>query len=119
MIILGVMSASKVLFANVLQIIRYNSIGRVCLVQILGEDKVLAIKCTLDKENCNEKEVAYIEKTASWESSKVMQELERIQKMLSESRTEIKKDLLEWMNRRKNVLEQLVAHSKNADAAEL
>ena len=78
----------------------------------------MAISCKLDKTNCNDKESAYIDKTAAWDASKAKQELDRVQKLLLESSKSVKEDLMEWMKRRKNVLEQLVAKS-DGDAAEL
>ncbi|GKY98042.1 hypothetical protein MPSEU_000762300 [Mayamaea pseudoterrestris] len=82
------------------------------IVKILDGDKVLAITCSLDKENCNEKEQAYIDKTAAWEPTKVQQELERVRKVLGESSKTVKQDLVEWLKRRKNLLEQMVSKAK-------
>ena len=61
--------------------------ARVVHTQILDGDKVPAISCTLDKENCNDKETAYIDKIAAWDAPKATQELERVKKVMAEKST--------------------------------
>lgn len=92
-------------------------------LQILGEDKILAITCTLDdsKKSCNDKEKAYIEKIQAWDAARVTQELARVRQLLETSRDNVKEDLVEWMKRRKNLLEQKQqpASAENEGTAEL
>jgi hypothetical protein len=69
-------------------------------------DLVLAARCNpVTKEDCNEKEVAYIAKIAGWVDEKQKAELERLQKMLTSKSSP---DLMDWMKRRWNILQQIV-----------
>lgn len=94
------------------------------MVEIQGDDegKVLAIKCdVVTKENCNEREVKYIHKwTAVSESTTdktPVKELERLSGMVA---GKMKPDLKEWLQRRVNILDQLVEGSKdNGEEGEL
>jgi hypothetical protein len=73
------------------------------LLQIMG-DKVEALKCKVsDRKECNEKEVAYIEKVKAWEPSKVTAELARLEKMEGGS---MKDELKAWLRRRIYILLQ-------------
>lgn len=86
------------------------------ILEILGDDKVLAIKCDPEtKDDCNEKETGYIEKLSAWDADKKEKELTRLEKMVGDSKS-VKKDLIEWMQRRLNILRKL---TKGASKEEL
>ena len=85
------------------------------ILEIQG-NKVDALKCTVKdgkgNDDCNEKEVKYIEKIQSWDASKVNTEYERLMKMKGK---DMKDELKEWINRRAHILKQ----SKTKDEEEL
>uniref|UniRef100_A0A7R9WUW9 peptidylprolyl isomerase n=1 Tax=Craspedostauros australis TaxID=1486917 RepID=A0A7R9WUW9_9STRA len=75
------------------------------LLEILEGERVLAMKCDAkSKEDCNEREIKYIDKVAGWEATKVASEVERLAKMQSKS---MKEELKEWITRRSKILAQL------------
>lgn len=77
------------------------------ILEILGNDKVLAIKCdATTKENCNEKEAEYIDKAKEWPGVKLTLEVKRVEKLLADT-SSVKADLVEWMKRRHHILKQL------------
>lgn len=79
------------------------------IIEIKADEKdlELAVRCNpVTKEDCNEKEVGYIEKISAWDDEKRKTELARIQKMMVAKSSP---DLIEWMNRRWNILQQLVS----------
>jgi hypothetical protein len=79
------------------------------IIEIKGDeqDLVPAARCNpANKENCNEKEVAYVDKVSAWDGDKQSAELGRLQKMLG---TKSSPDLMEWMKRRWSILQQLVS----------
>lgn len=77
------------------------------MLDILGDDVVPALKCRVDtKDECNEQEIAYIEgKIASWDESKMKNELQRLKSMTNKA---MKPELEEWIHRRIHLLEQVV-----------
>ena len=88
------------------------------IVEILAdaesEGLPLAIKCkAATGELCNDKEKAYIEKTAAWSDEKKKTELERLGKLVGEKKS-MKPDLVHWIQRRTKILEQLVPASSSA-----
>jgi FKBP-type peptidyl-prolyl cis-trans isomerase FklB len=78
------------------------------MIAIKGDEKdwVPAVRCNpATKEGCNDREAAYVEKIVGWDGDKRKAELERLQKMMvSKSSPE----LMDWLNRRWSVLQQLV-----------
>lgn len=70
-------------------------------------DLVPAVRCNpANKEDCNEKEVSYVDKVSGWDGDKQSAELGRLQKMMG---TKSSPDLMEWIKRRWNILQQLVS----------
>ena len=82
------------------------------LLKILAKDEsemVPALKCDFSsKENCNEKEVAYISKIGAWEDTKQSSEKARLKKILDDAAGTLKSDLEGWMRRRLHILKQVV-----------
>jgi hypothetical protein len=79
------------------------------IVDIKADEKDLvpAARCNpATKEDCNEKEVAYIAKIADWVGDKHKAEFERLQKMLTSKSSP---ELMDWMKRRWSILQQLVS----------
>ena len=79
------------------------------IVEIQGDEKDLApaLKCNpTTKEECNDKEVSYIAKILVWDEDKRKTEIARLQKMMGGKSSP---DLVDWMNRRWNILQQLVS----------
>jgi len=80
------------------------------LLEIQG-DKVDAITCDPhSKDGCNEKEIKYIEKKISLAADKLATELERLKGMAG---NKMKPELVEWITRRKNILEKLTSKDKD------
>lgn len=66
-----------------------------------------ALKCKVStQENCNDKEKKYIEKIKNWKQLKVNAELDRLMELQEQSKN-IKPDLLEWIQRRVQILKQV------------
>jgi len=79
--------------------------------ELLGEG-VPAMKCDIvSKENCSEKEVAYIEKMSKWEEEKAPKELARLEKMTADSNS-MKPELLNWIKNRIYLIKQVPAGSE-------
>jgi len=77
------------------------------IVEIKG-DKVPALKCDASsKDNCNEKETAYIDKISSWAEEKIKTEVGRLEKIWKD-KDNLKSDLQNWVNRRLFILRQKV-----------
>uniref|UniRef100_A0A7S3P827 peptidylprolyl isomerase n=1 Tax=Amphora coffeiformis TaxID=265554 RepID=A0A7S3P827_9STRA len=83
------------------------------ILEILVDDKTslpIAVKCDASTgENCNEKETNYLSKIVSWTDEKKSAELNRLGKL---DPTQVKPELVEWIQRRTKILEQLVESSK-------
>mmetsp|Transcript_19286 Transcript_19286/g.23480 ORF Transcript_19286/g.23480 Transcript_19286/m.23480 type:complete len:236 (+) Transcript_19286:184-891(+) len=75
------------------------------MIEIKGE-KVPALKCdpTNESKNCNEKEIAYIEKKKSLAAEKISAEIDRLALMKA---GKMKPELVEWIERRINILTKL------------
>jgi hypothetical protein len=74
------------------------------------------MKCNaLTGELCDEKETAYLAKVESWTEEKKKNEIERLTKLLADG-SGTKASLLNWIERRSKLLQQLVP---NGDEAEL
>jgi len=99
------------------------------LKEILGEKKPI-YPCSLsgnetgDEESfCNEREQSYIVTTESWDSAKIMAELERLEKVEQDAASQVKGEQLEWFQQRINILkqrqEQATEDSSNPTGEEL
>ena len=76
----------------------------ICHLQING-GKVAALKCdAITKKECNEKEVAYIDKSASLDGPGAKKELDRLTAMKAKPMTP---ELLNWLERRIRILDQI------------
>ena len=81
------------------------------IIEILGDKNglPLAIKCNPKTgEDCNEKETAYIAKIGDWTDEKKGSELQRLVKLLF-NQGSVKPELVQWIQRRSKILEQLTA----------
>ena len=81
------------------------------IVEILGDTAglPLAIKCNAASGDlCNDKEKGYLTKIESWTDEKKKTELQRLVKLLSDQKS-VKPELVEWIQRRSKILEQLTA----------
>lgn len=79
---------------------------RMEILEIKG-DKKPALTCNTEtKENCNEKESAYIDKIAGWDDQKTSSELARVSSLIEKGA--MKPELEEWMQRRRHILAQVV-----------
>lgn len=79
------------------------------IIELQGDESswVPAAKCDPSTgTKCNEKELKYIEKTKSWDESKIRSELERLGKI---GGTNTKPELVHWIQRRRKILEKLSA----------
>ena len=75
------------------------------IIKIKG-GKVPALKCNaVTKAECNDKEQAYIDKSASLDGPAAKKELDRLSAMVKKPATP---ELTNWMERRIRILEQLV-----------
>jgi LPS O-antigen subunit length determinant protein (WzzB/FepE family) len=76
-------------------------------------DKVDALKCNpTTKEDCNEKETAYIEKMLAKEKEAMEKEYERLKGMVNDK---MKPELQAWISRRIHILKQLVEPKVNQE----
>jgi FKBP-type peptidyl-prolyl cis-trans isomerase FklB len=82
------------------------------IIEIQG-DKVDALKCNpTTKEDCNEKETAYIEKMLAKEKEAMEKEYERLKGMVNDK---MKPELQAWISRRIHILKQLVEPKVNQE----
>jgi hypothetical protein len=74
----------------------------------------LALKCDyVTAENCNDKEIKFIEKVKKdWSADekipKAQKEMERLTKIITEGGSKTKADLVQWLERRLHILKQVV-----------
>jgi FKBP-type peptidyl-prolyl cis-trans isomerase FklB len=92
------------------------------LLEIQSDDKVPALLCNvLTKEECNERELVYMSKIASWDSVKMSKEASRLESLLLEKY--IKPELRDWMRARLHIVKQKVkiaaSDAGNAEKGEL
>merc|ERR1712154_566310 len=74
------------------------------ILEIMG-DTTLAISCNpKTKDDCDEKEVKYIDKIQKWDNAKIKSELERMDKLMG---TSMKEELAIWIRKRRSILEQM------------
>jgi len=81
----------------------------------INGDKVPALKCDplSNNENCNEKEVAYIEKKKDLSVEKLNTELERLKNIKDSAK--MKPELIEWIDRRLRILTKLVQYPEEKE----
>jgi len=84
------------------------------ILEILGDNKVPALKCLLSGDNCNEKETTYLKKIKGWDETKQKSEVKRLQSLL-QGDSKLKADLEEWIQRRLHILKQLVPEEGNKE----
>lgn len=88
-------------------------LNRVCPGYKTQGDKVDALKCNpTTKEDCNEKETAYIEKMLAKEKEAMEKEYERLKGMVNDK---MKPELQTWISRRIHILKQLVEPKVNQE----
>lgn len=82
------------------------------ILEILKGEKVPKLKCSVadPTKDCNEKEVAFINKASSWDVAKVSAQVERLQRLLEahKSKPNMSDDQEQWSRRRVHILQQLV-----------
>lgn len=79
------------------------------LISISGDiaDFVPAARCDAKtREKCDEKEMNYLDKIASWTDDKVASELSRLKTLIGEARS-MKPELAVWIKKRLHLLQQL------------
>eukprot|EP00549_Striatella_unipunctata_P026144 CAMPEP_0118688862 /NCGR_PEP_ID=MMETSP0800-20121206/9154_1 /TAXON_ID=210618 ORGANISM="Striatella unipunctata, Strain CCMP2910" /NCGR_SAMPLE_ID=MMETSP0800 /ASSEMBLY_ACC=CAM_ASM_000638 /LENGTH=176 /DNA_ID=CAMNT_0006586165 /DNA_START=220 /DNA_END=748 /DNA_ORIENTATION=+ len=83
------------------------------IVEIQGEG-VPALNCEIDnpKDGCNDKEMAYLQKMKAKTTEDQQKQLNRLQGMKAQK---MAGDLMDWINRRIHILQQLAAAAANDD----
>lgn len=83
------------------------------IIEIQGDEKDLvpALTCSPtkpDDSGCSDEEKKYITKMESWDEAKKTKELTRLTKMIADSNSNVKPDLVNWMKRRSRLLDLIL-----------
>lgn len=83
------------------------------------EDFVPANRCNVEtKEKCNEKQLAYLEKTAAWTDEKKQAEIKRLTSLMGDSRS-MKPELAQWVRGRLHLLSEVLKEKDKGEEEEL